>query len=86
VTIASIKQEQLPLMSPHPPKGRFSVYITANVQNFCISVLIGLWFTSDLIHHLVGALSRAYLYGIVNKRRMCYRTWWLHVWSFVNDR
>lgn len=35
-----------------PPKGRFIINLMANVANFIVSVIIGLWFTPYLIHHL----------------------------------
>lgn len=45
-------QNYEPALSQQPPKGRFSVNLAANVANFVVSTLLGLWFTPYLIHHL----------------------------------
>jgi membrane protein EpsK len=45
-------QDTLPEISKKPAKGRFSVNVAANVANFVVSTLLGLWFTPYLIHHL----------------------------------
>ncbi|HEY3417593.1 MAG TPA: oligosaccharide flippase family protein [Armatimonadota bacterium] len=50
MTVA-IEQPEIDQIPP-PPKGRFLINLIANTLNFGINVLIGLWFTPYLIHHL----------------------------------
>jgi len=43
-----------------PQKGRFAVNLSSNLANFAFSILVGLWYTPYLVHHL-GAAA----YGII---------------------
>ena len=48
----SLDQDEIQNIDAHPPKGRFALNLVANVANFLVSAIIGVWYTPYLIHHL----------------------------------